>query len=202
MTTPAEIKKKFVNDWYDSTGEYMPGVMVLCCEEIVDAELCLRNVIESERKKQEEFMKQSEAKIADAEKRYVQSMRDIDHLLRSRNIIQPPAPAPAAAADSDDDKSSKGSSNRKFSRLHEALPFNTHVYVESCGDRWNAVFTENGFVIGDKTYKTPGAFCKAHASRITLTHLHPTKPGNGWDHVKIDATGKTIGEIYDIHFST
>lgn len=180
----------------------MPGVMVLCCEEIVDAELCLRNVIESERKKQEEFMKQSEAKIADAEKRYVQSMRDIDHLLRSRNIIQPPAPAPAAAADSDDDKSSKGSSNRKFSRLHEALPFNTHVYVESCGDRWNAVFTENGFVIGDKTYKTPGAFCKAHASRITLTHLHPTKPGNGWDHVKIDATGKTIGEIYDIHFST
>jgi len=198
MTTPAEIKKKFVNDWYDSTGEYMPGVMVACCEEIVDAELDLGNTIEAERKKQEEFMKQSEARITAAEKRYVQSMRDIDLLLRSRNIPMPPAPA----EDSDDDKSSKGSSNRKFSRLYEALAFNTNVYVESCGDRWNAMFTENGFEIGDKTYKTPGAFCKAHANRITLTHLHPTKPGNGWDHVKIGATGKTIGEIYDTHFST
>ncbi|NDG72985.1 MAG: hypothetical protein EBY32_17135 [Proteobacteria bacterium] len=92
---------------------------------------------------------------------------------------------------------------RDMLRLHEAIPYNTLVYVESLGERMEALFMAQGFVstVGNRIFKTPTAMCKAHAQRITAIHPAPTAPGNGWVWVKLAATGQSIGEVYDAHFA-
>lgn len=94
---------------------------------------------------------------------------------------------------------------RLFSKLNEALPFGTSVSVTSLGDVWTAVFTPEGFKMGDlPPFKSPMAFSRAHANRITDAHPKETKPGNGWDHIKVgtgEHLGKTIGQLYNEHFA-
>ena len=47
-------------------------------------------------------------------------------------------------------------------------------------------------------YTSPAALSNAHASRITEAHPNPTKPGNGWEHIRLadgPKEGKTIGDL-------
>jgi hypothetical protein len=94
---------------------------------------------------------------------------------------------------------------RIFAKLNEALPFGTSVTLTSLGDAWKAVFTAEGFKMGDlPPFKSPMAFTRAHANRITDAHPNETKPGNGWDWIKIESgehAGKTIGQVYNEHFT-
>ena len=94
---------------------------------------------------------------------------------------------------------------RIFAKLNEALPFGTSVTLTSLGDAWTAVFTPEGFKMGDSPpFKSPMAFTRAHANRITDAHPNETKPGNGWDWIKIEGgehAGKTIGQLYNEHFA-
>jgi hypothetical protein len=94
---------------------------------------------------------------------------------------------------------------RVFAKLNEALPFGTSVTLTSLGDAWTAVFTPEGFKMGDSPpFKSPMAFTRAHANRITDAHPNETKPGNGWDWIKIESgehAGKTIGQRYNEHFT-
>jgi hypothetical protein len=75
--------------------------------------------------------------------------------------------------------------------------------VESLGERFTAIFTQQGFVnqICGALYPSPYAMSEAHASRITTLHPEKTSPGNGWDHIKVLASHETIGDLYDEHFS-
>jgi len=94
---------------------------------------------------------------------------------------------------------------RVFAKLSEALPYGTKVSITSLGDKMTAVFTTEGFKVGDlPAFKSPMAFTRAHANRITEAHPKETKPGNGWDWIKVEEgehMGKTIGQIYSGHFA-
>lgn len=107
-------------------------------------------------------------------------------------------PEAAAAATVKKDK-------RIFTKLSEALPFGTTVSITSLGEAWKAVYTEEGFKMGDlPPFKSPMAFGRAHANRITEIHPKETKPGNGWEWIKIDDgehIGKSIGQVYNEHFA-
>ena len=121
-----------------------------------------------------------------------------------------PAPAAAEAEAQKDEESSSGESvkkNRKFSRITEIFSYGTTFYVESCGDRWEVVLTEDTkthepmFVMGDKVFLSPSSLCRAHAERITANHPNATAPGNGWSHVKISEgihKGKKLKTVYDM----
>lgn len=108
------------------------------------------------------------------------------------------AVVPEAAATVKKDK-------RIFTKLSEALPFGTTVSITSLGEAWKAVYTEEGFKMGDlPPFKSPMAFGRAHANRITEIHPKETKPGNGWEWIKIDDgehIGKSIGQVYNEHFA-
>jgi len=94
---------------------------------------------------------------------------------------------------------------RVFAKLGEALPYGTKVSITSLGDKMTAAFTTEGFKVGDlPAFKSPMAFTRAHANRITEAHPKETKPGNGWDWIKVEEgehMGKTIGQIYKGHFA-
>ena len=94
---------------------------------------------------------------------------------------------------------------RVFAKLGEALPYGTKVSITSLGDKMTAAFTTEGFKVGDlPAFKSPMAFSRAHANRITEAHPKETKPGNGWDWIKVEEgehMGKTIGQIYNGHFA-
>ena len=108
------------------------------------------------------------------------------------------AVVPEAAATVKKDK-------RIFTKLSEALPFGTTVSITSLGEAWKAVYTEEGFKMGDlPPFKSPMAFGRAHANRITEIHPKETKPGTGWEWIKIDDgehIGKSIGQVYNEHFA-
>lgn len=87
-------------------------------------------------------------------------------------------------------------SKRVFSRLSSMLPYNSQVSIESCGDKWLAVFTENGFERNGEIYTSPTAICAAHASRITEKHPKKTMPGLAWEYIRVE-NGKSLAEIYD-----
>jgi hypothetical protein len=108
-----------------------------------------------------------------------------------------PPPSPATAA------RRARRARRDFSKLNGALPYGARVYVESHGERFTAIHIPQGFVnvVCGTIYRSPGAMSRAHASRITAVHPEKTDPGNGWDHIKVLDTGKTIGEVYNEHFS-
>lgn len=121
--------------------------------------------------------------------------------------------AAAAAAEDEaqkDEDSSSGESvkkNRKFSRITEIFSYGTAFYVESCGDRWEVILTEDTkthepmFVMGDKVFLSPSSLCRAHAERITANHPSVTAPGNGWSHVKVSEgihKGKKLKTVYDM----
>jgi hypothetical protein len=92
----------------------------------------------------------------------------------------------------------------RFSRLSSALPYNTLVSVMSCGVKWLAVYTENGFEREGAVYKSPYAFTSAHASRITDEHPKKVEAGSGWVWIRVENgehAGKTIAEVYDLHFA-
>ena len=117
--------------------------------------------------------------------------------------VLPASPPPEPVAEEASPQTSSRAAARDIVRLSEVMPYNTEVYVESLGERITATFTPQGFVatVGGTLFKSPTAICKAHAQRITLIHPRPTKPGSGWDWVKVASTGKSIGETYDAHFA-
>lgn len=96
---------------------------------------------------------------------------------------------------------------RKLDDLTACLPLDSFVYIETGGDKMVSRFVRNdeglGFLSVDSGdfYKSPSAFAQAHANRETEHHPHPTKPGNGWNFIRIDwgqpNEGKTIGELLD-----
>jgi len=97
---------------------------------------------------------------------------------------------------------------RALPELLDCLPLYTQVYIQSLGDRWTARFARNadghlGFYSEQEVfYTSPIAFSKAHASRITEAHPTPTKPGNGWEHIRVGEganEGKSIGKLLDEH---
>ena len=107
---------------------------------------------------------------------------------------------------SDDDSASllqgkQKKESRSFAKLKEFLKPGTPIYVESLGDRWDGAITSEGFLMDGICYKSPTALCKAHAERITDAHPKATAPGSGWKHVRIASNGKSIGEMYDAHYS-
>lgn len=111
------------------------------------------------------------------------------------------APAPAAAGGGGGAPAQK-LIKRDFQRLHEILPYGTKVFVETYGERWEAVLTPSGnknfLKKGEFNFSSPTALCKAHSSRKTDKHPEPTNPGNGWDHIYLVETPyMTIGEVYD-----
>lgn len=59
------------------------------------------------------------------------------------------------------------------------------VYIETSGDKWIGILCNTGINYEGTNYGTPGAFCAAHAKRITSRHPKPTKRGNGWKFVKM-----------------
>lgn len=91
--------------------------------------------------------------------------------------------------------------SRSFAKLKEFQKPGTPIYVESLGDRWDGAITSEGFLMDGICYKSPTALCKAHAERITDAHPKATAPGSGWKHVRIASNGKSIGEMYDAHYS-
>jgi hypothetical protein len=93
---------------------------------------------------------------------------------------------------------------RVFSKLPAALPFGTSVSITSSGDTMTAVYTQEGFKVGEVHFPSPMAFGRAHASRITEAHPKETKAGNGWVWITVDDgehAGKTIGQVYDEHYA-
>jgi hypothetical protein len=96
---------------------------------------------------------------------------------------------------------------RKLDDLVGCLPLDSFVYIETSGDKMVSRFVRNhdnelGFLsVHNVFYKSPSAFAQAHANRETEHHPHPTKPGNGWNFIRIDwgqpNEGKTIGELLD-----
>lgn len=93
---------------------------------------------------------------------------------------------------------------RVFSKLPAALPFGTNVSITSSDETVRAVYTQEGFKVGDMHYTSPMALSRVHASRITEAHPKETKPGNGWVWITVDDgehSGKTIGQVYDEHYA-
>ena len=79
----------------------------------------------------------------------------------------------------------------------------TTISVESRGDKWTGVVMPEGFLVNGKLYTSPSALSKAHASRITANHPHPTNPGSGWVYIMVESgkhKGRSIQEAFDAHF--
>ena len=90
--------------------------------------------------------------------------------------------------------------SRDASKLTEILPEGTPLSLTSTGDRWDGVFTKDGFIFQEKLFKSPLAVTKAHSDRITERHPKATQPGSGWVFIKVEAgpyKGKSLGEAYD-----
>jgi len=118
-------------------------------------------------------------------------------------LLMPPLAEGAAEPVAESVAESVKKNKRVFAKLGEALELGTTVRIVSGGDKWVGTFTNGGFKIGEQFYKSPFAFGKAHAQRITEAHPTPTKPGNGWEWIVVDSgqhAGKTIGEVYDARF--
>jgi hypothetical protein len=93
---------------------------------------------------------------------------------------------------------------RSLDELLKWLPLYSPLYIESRGDRWNVRFARNdkgepGFFDENEVfYTSPAALSKAHASRMTEAHPSPTKPGNGWEHIRLaygTMENKSIGDF-------
>lgn len=93
---------------------------------------------------------------------------------------------------------------RSLDELRKCLPLYSPLYIQSLGDRWNVRFALNdkgelGFFDEKEVfYTSPAALSKAHASRMTEAHPNPTKPGNGWEHIRLaygPNEGKSIGDL-------
>ena len=112
--------------------------------------------------------------------------------------VKPLAPQVAAQPVSKKEK-------RDFSKLSAALPFGVPLSITSGGDKWITEYTSEGFKMGDRLFKSPMAFGRAHADRITDAHPKATKPGNGWMWITAEEgehKGKTIARIYDEYYGT
>jgi len=98
----------------------------------------------------------------------------------------------------------KRAAPRVFTKLAAVLPEGTPLSLTSTGDRWDGVYTKDGFIFQDKLFKSPLAVGKAHAERITERHPKATKPGSGWLWLKVENgpyKGKTLGQAYDAHYA-
>jgi hypothetical protein len=85
----------------------------------------------------------------------------------------------------------------------EVLDSSTTISVESLGDKWTGTVVPEGFLVNGTLYTSPNALGKAHASRITDNHPHPTKPGSGWAYIMVESgkhKGRSIKEAFDAHF--
>jgi len=87
----------------------------------------------------------------------------------------------------------------------EVLDSSTTISVESLGDKWTGTVVPEGFLVNGTLYTSPHALGKAHASRVTDNHPHPTKPGSGWAYIMVESgkhKGRSIKDAFDAHFNT